>query len=127
MVIKPIIKRGSLKVLRNLMSSKFSDNRPDNPSYYYYKDKPLQHFYKNDYTKEEKLEITMQLQSDYEAGMLSVSQCRWIWENKRYGSFTASRIMDEMMNKKIIKKNPVTGDSRRFSNPSGKTKSIFDW
>jgi len=106
-------------------SSNTTSAPPSN--FYYYKNKPLQHFYKNDYTKEEKLEITMQLQSDYEAGMLSVSQCRWIWENKRYGSFTASRIMDEMMNKKIIKKNPVTGDSRRFSNPSGKTKSIFDW
>jgi len=106
-------------------SSNTTSAPPSN--FYYYKNKPLQHFYKNDYTKEEKLEITMQLQSDYEAGMLSVSQCRWIWENKRYGSFTASRIMDEMMNKKIIKKNPVTGDSRRFSNLSGKPKSIFDW
>jgi len=109
------------------MSSKFSDNRPDNPSYYYYKDKPLQHFYKNDYTKEEKLEITMQLESDYKAGMLSVEQCRWIYNNQRYGSYTATRIMDEMMNRKIIKKNPITGDNRRFSNPSGKTKGPFDF
>jgi hypothetical protein len=109
------------------MIDKFPDNRPDNPSYYYYKDKPLQHFYKNTYSKEEKLEIIMQLESDYKAGMLSVEQCRWIYNNQRYGSYTATRIMDEMMNKKIIKRNPVTGDSRRFSNPSGKTKSIFDW
>ena len=110
------------------MINKSSDNRPDNPSnFYYYKNKPLQHFYNNDYSKEEKLEITIQLQSDYEAGMLSVSQCRWIWENKRYGSFTASRIMDEMMNKKIIKKNPITGDDRRFSNPSGKPKGPFNF
>ena len=83
------------------MNNKSSDNRPDNPHIYYYKDKPLQHFYKNDYSKEEKLEITMQLESDYKAGMLSVEQCRWIWDNnQRYGSFyTASRIMDEMMNR----------------------------
>ena len=104
------------------MINKSSGNRPDNPSYYYYKDKPLQHFYKNDYTKEEKLEITMQLESDYKAGMLSVSQCRWIYNNQKYGSYTATRIMDEMM-----KKNPITGDERRFSNPSGKPKTKFDW
>ena len=109
------------------MINKSSDNRPDNPHLYYYKDKPLQHFYKNDYSKEEKLEITMQLESDYKAGMLSVEQCRWIYNNQRYGSYTATRIMDEMMNRKIIKKNPITGDDRRFSNPSGKPKTKFDW
>jgi hypothetical protein len=109
------------------MNNKFSDNRPDNPSYYYYKDKPLQHFYKNTYSKEEKLEITTQLESNYKAGMLSESQLVWVFENSRYGSYTATRIMDEMLNKKIIKRNPVTGDSRRFSNPSGKPKTKFDW
>jgi len=109
------------------MINKSSDNRPDNPHLYYYKDKPLQHFFRNDYSKEEKLEITMQLESDYKAGMLSESQLVWVFENSRYGSYTATRIMDEMLNKKIIKRNPVTGDSRRFSNPSGKPKSIFDW
>ena len=109
------------------MSSKFSDNRPDNPSYYYYKDKPLQHFFRNDYTKEEKLEITMQLESDYKAGMVSAAQLKWIYSESRYGAYTATRILDEMLNKKIIKRNPVTGDDRRFSNPSGKTKTKFDW
>jgi len=105
------------------MSDKFSATPPAESHLYYYKDKPLQHFYNNNYTKEEKLEITIQLQSDYEAGMLSVEQCRWIYNNSRFGSFTATRIMDDMMKRKIIKKNPITGDKRTFHKP----KSIFDW
>ena len=104
------------------MSNKFSATPPEE-SPYYYKDKPLQHFYKNNYTKEEKLEITIQLQSDYEAGMLSVSQCRWIYNNSRYGSFTATKIMDDMMKKDIVKKNPISNDKRLFHKP----KNTFDW
>ena len=83
------------------MSDKFSATPPEEPHLYYYKDKPLQHFYNNNYTKEEKLEIVMQLESDYKAGMLSVSQCRWIYNNSRFGSFTATRIMDDMMKRKM--------------------------
>ena len=109
------------------MINKSSDNRPDNPHLYYYKDKPLQHFYKNDYSKEEKLEITMQLESDYKAGMVSAAQLKWIYSESRYGAYTATKILDEMLNKKIIKRNPVTGDSRRFSNPSGKPKGPFNF
>ena len=46
------------------MSDKFSATPPEEPHLYYYKDKPLQHFYNNNYTKEEKLEIVIQLESD---------------------------------------------------------------
>jgi len=106
-------------------SSNTTSAPPSN--FYYYKNKPLQHFYKNDYSKEEKLEITMQLESDYKAGMVSAAQLKWIYSESRYGAYTATRILDEMLNKKIIKRNPVTGDSRRFSNPSGKLKTKFDW
>jgi hypothetical protein len=109
------------------MTNKFSGNRPDNPSYYYYKDKPLQHFYKNTYSKEEKLEITLQIERDFEASMITVEQLTWIIEVKSYGGFTAGRCLDKLLDKKVIKKNPITGDDRRFSNPSGKPKSIFDW
>lgn len=104
------------------MNDSFKDTPPEE-SLYYYKGKPLQHFYKNNYTKEEKLEITIQLQSDYEAGMLSVEQCRFIYNNSRYGSFTATKIMDDMMKKDIVKKNPISNDKRLFHKP----KNTFDW
>jgi len=104
------------------MTSKFSDNPPAEYPYYY-KDNPLQHFTNNNYTREEKIEITIQLEADYKAGMLSVANCRWIYNNSRYGSFTATRIMDDMMKKNIIKKNPISNDKRLFH----KERSKFDW
>ena len=94
---------------------------------YYYKNKPLQHFVFNQYKKEEKIEITLQIERDFEASMITVEQLTWIIEEKKYGGFTAGRCLDKLLDKKVIKKNPVTGDERRFSNPSGKPKTKFDW
>ena len=106
-------------------SSNTTSAPPSN--FYYYKNKPLQHFYKNTYSKEEKLEITLQIERDFEASMITVEQLTWIIEERKYGGFTAGRCLDKLLDKKVIKKNPVTGDERRFSNPSGKTKGPFDF
>ena len=90
---------------------------------YYYKDKPLEHSYNNNYTKEEKLEIILQIERDFNAGMISISQLTWIYENKMYGSFSAGLCLDKLMKKNILKRNPITGDKRLFN----KEKSKFDW
>ena len=103
------------------MRDKFSDTPPEDS--YNYKDKPLEHFHFNNYTKEEKLEITLQIERDFNAGMISISQLTWIYENKKYGSFSARLCLDKLMKKNVLKRNPITGDKRLFN----KEKSKFDW
>ena len=90
---------------------------------YYYNDKELEDTFNNYYTKAQKLEITMQLESDYKSGMLSVEQLTWIINQKKCGSFTAKLILDDMFKKKIIRKNPLTGENRPFIKPKG----VFDF
>ena len=103
------------------MRDKFSDTPPEDS--YNYKDKPLKHFHFNNYTKEEKLEITLQIERDFNAGMISISQLTWIYETKRFGGFSASLCLDKLMKKNVLKRNPITGDKRLFN----KEKSKFDW
>ena len=62
-----------------------------------YNNEPLQLSYSNDYTPPEKIEIVLQIQQDYESGMLSVDQMRWIVFNCRFGAFTVQRIIDKLM------------------------------
>lgn len=81
---------------------------------YYYKDEPLQLSYRNDYTMADKIEIVLQLQRDFENGMLSQNQMRWIILNKRYGSFTVEKIIDKLLFEKKIKYNPITLDNKTF-------------
>ena len=50
----------------------------------YFKEEPLQHWYNNNYTKEEKLQIVIDLQNDYENGLLSQETIAWIVNNKRF-------------------------------------------
>jgi|TARA_Y100001972_G_C7501060_1_gene253605 hypothetical protein len=89
---------------------------------YYYNGNPLQLSYRNDYTLPDKLNIIKQIEMDFENGMLSTDQMRWIILNKRYGSFTVERIIDKLMFDKKIKYNPVTNDKRTFAQP----KKPFD-
>ena len=93
------------------------------PLPYYFKGKLLQSFRKNDYTKEEKLEIVIKLNQEYKAGILSVGKLVWIWENDRFGKFTCELIIDDMLERGILKLNPITMDKRTFR----KKKTIFDW
>ena len=71
----------------------------------------------------QKLEITLQLESDYKSGMLSVEQLTWIINQKKFGSYTAKLILDDMLKKKIIRKNPLTGENKPFIKPKG----VFDF
>ena len=82
---------------------------------YYYKDKPLQKSYSNNYTPPEKLEIVNKINSDFASGMLSFSQMNWIIENALYGSFCCMRIIDKLLFDKKIKLNPLTLDKRTFN------------
>tara|TARA_R100000988_G_scaffold102400_2_gene77898 strand:+ start:94 stop:381 length:288 start_codon:yes stop_codon:yes gene_type:complete len=82
---------------------------------YYFNNKPLQLSYSNDYTSGEKIEIVLQIQQDYESGMLSVDQMRWIVFNCRFGAFTVQRIIDKLMFDGKLKQNPITLDKRTFS------------
>ena len=70
----------------------------------YFKEKPLQHWYNNNYTKEEKLQIVIDLQNDYENGLLSQEVIAWIVNNKRFGDFSCRLIIQDMLKKGIIKK-----------------------
>ncbi len=93
------------------------------PLAYTYKGKPLQHRKFNDYTKEEKLEIIIQLNNEFQNGLLSVNQMVWIWERECWGSFSVELFIDKLLEKGVIKKNPITNDTRTFRKP----KTIFDW
>ena len=82
---------------------------------YYYNNEPLQLSYRNTYTPPEKIEIVLQIQQDYDSGMLSDSQMRWIVFNCRFGAFTVQRIIDKLMFSGKLKINPITLDKRTFS------------
>ena len=86
-----------------------------NEDEYYYNNEPLQLSYKNTYTPPEKIEIVLQIESDFNSGMLSANQMRWIINNKKFGSFTIQRIIDKLMFENKIKLNPITLDDRTFS------------
>ena len=90
---------------------------------YYYNDKELEDTFNNYYTKAQKLEITLQLESDYKSGMLSVEQLTWIINQKKFGGYTAKLILDDMLKKKIIRKNPLPGENKPFIKPKG----VFDF
>ena len=100
-----------------------SNSYPVTPLPYYFKGKELQPTKNNSYTFKEKVEICIKLNQEYKAGILSVGKLVWIWENGRFGKFTVECIIDEMLEKKIIKINPITLDKRRFREKKG----FFDW
>jgi hypothetical protein len=49
-----------------------------NEDIYYYNDEPLQLSYSNSYTWGDKIQIIKNLETDFQSGMLSWSQMRWI-------------------------------------------------
>jgi len=81
---------------------------------YYYNSEPLQLSYKNTYTPPEKIEIVLQIENDFNSGMLSADQMRWIVLNARFGSFTVMKIIDNLMFNNKLKVNPITLDDRTF-------------
>lgn len=83
-----------------------------NEEIYYYNNEPLQKSYLNDYTPLQKLEIVKNLEQDFDSGMLSVEQMRWIINGGKYGGYTCMRIIDKMMFEKKWKVNPITNDTR---------------
>jgi hypothetical protein len=89
---------------------------------YYYNNEPLQLSYRNTYTTDQKIEIVLKLQQDYEAGMVSDAQVRWIVNNAKFGSFTIMRIIDNLLFQKKLKYNPITLNKRTFF----KDKRTFD-
>ena len=93
-----------------------------NEEEYLYNNEPLQKSYNNTYTAAEKIEIVLKLQQDYEAGMVSDAQVRFIVNNAKFGSFTIMKIIDKLLFEKKLKYNPITLDNRTFYKP----KSPFD-
>ena len=89
---------------------------------YYYNNEPLQLSYRNTYTPPEKIEIVLQITNDFNSGMLSAEQMRWIVLNARFGSFTVMKIIDNLMFNNKIKVNPITLNKRTFY----KEKKPFD-
>ena len=89
---------------------------------YHYNGEPLQLSYNNTYTPPDKVNIVLKLQEDYEAGMVSDAQVRWIVNNAKFGSFTIMKIIDNLLFQKKLKYNPITLDKRTFYKP----KSPFD-
>ena len=84
---------------------------------YYYNNEPLQLSYRNTYTPPEQVEIVLQITNDFNSGMLSAEQMRWIVLNARFGSFTVMKILDNLMFNNKIKVNPITLDKRTFYKP----------
>ena len=84
---------------------------------YYYNNEPLQKSYNNTYTAAEKIEIVLKLQQDYESGMVSDAQVRFIVNNAKFGSFTIMKIIDKLLFEKKLKYNPITLDKRTFFKP----------
>jgi len=84
---------------------------------YYYNNEPLQLSYRNTYTADQKIEIVLKLQQDYEAGMVSDAQVRFIVNNAKFGSFTIMKIIDNLLFQKKLKYNPITLDKRTFYKP----------
>ena len=89
---------------------------------YYYNNEPLQLSYRNTYTADQKIEIVLKLQQDYEVGMVSDAQVRFIVNNAKFGSFTIMKIIDKLLFEKKLKHNPITLDKRTFYKP----KKPFD-
>ena len=88
-----------------------------NEDEYYYNNEPLQLSYRNNYTPPEKIEIVYQLMRDYESGMVSDAQVRFIVNNAKFGSFTIMKIIDKLLFEKKLKHNPITLDKRTFYKP----------
>ena len=109
-----------MKELKGL--KKVSDNNNKIPVYLF-KGKPLQNKFNNDYNRAEKIEIILQLQNDFDNGILSPHTLLSIIYNKLYGSFVAVRLLNEMQQKNIIKTNPFTNNNK----PILPKKTIFDW
>ena len=86
-----------------------------NEDKYYYNDEPLQLSYSNRYTWGDKIQIIKNLEADFQSGMLSWSQIRWIVKNAKFGSFTVQRIIDKLMFDGKLKVNPITLDKRTFN------------
>ena len=84
---------------------------------YYYNGEPLQLSYKNTYTPPEKIEIVLQIENDFNSGMVSDAQVRWIVLNARFGSFTVMKIIDKLLFEKKLKHNPITLYKRTFYKP----------
>jgi hypothetical protein len=70
----------------------------------------------------DKIQIIKNLETDFQSGMLSWSQMRWIILNCRYGSYTCEKIVDKLIFSKKLKVNPITLDTRTFY----KKPSAFD-
>jgi hypothetical protein len=68
-----------------------------NEDIYFYNDEPLQLSYSNSYTWEDKIQIIKNLETDFQSGMLSWSQMRWIILNARYGSYTCQKLVDKLI------------------------------
>ena len=88
-----------------------------NEEEYYYNSEPLQLSYNNTYTPPEKIEIVLQIENDFNSGMVSDAQVRWIVLNARFGSFTVMKIIDKLLFEKKLKHNPITLDKRTFYKP----------
>ena len=81
---------------------------------YYYNNEPLQLSYRNTYTPQDKVEIVLKIENDFNSGMLSAEQMRWIVNNLKFGAWTVQNIIDKMMFNNKIKINPITLDNRTF-------------
>jgi hypothetical protein len=88
-----------------------------NEDEYYYNNEPLQLSYRNTYTPPEKIEIVLQITNDFNSGMVSDAQVRWIVNNAKFGSFTIMKIIDKLLFEKKLKHNPITLDKRTFYKP----------
>jgi len=87
----------------------------------YFKDEPLPHRNRNNLSKSDKLQIINDLWEDYNNGLLDNETISWITNNDRFGHFTCQLIIEDMLRKKIIKKD-FTGKIGEKSSEQRKNK-----
>ena len=87
----------------------------------YFNDELLPHYRNNNLSKSDKLQIIYDLWEDYKNGLLDQEVIKWIVDNDRFGHFTCSLIVEDMLRKKIIKKD-FTGKIGEKSSEQRKNK-----
>ena len=90
---------------------------------YTFKGKPLQRTRFNNYTQAEKIELIEQLWNEYNAGILKPQILTNIVLDNLFPAYTAQLILNDMMEKGVLKINPFNNTTK----PIFKKKGIFDW
>ena len=98
-------------------------NKTPHALQYLFKGKPLQGIRNNSYSSADKIELINQLWDDYSSGMINKDILVAIILDKLFPAYTAQLILNDMMEKGVLKINPFNHTTK----PIFKKKGLFDW